>query len=167
MLWLISRRGQTKLDPIRPNETLSVDTYINNIIPLLKRRGFDKRTYIQSFDWRTIIGIKKKFPSTRTVALLDDTTIIPYDRGVGGYPWLGGIDLQKDFRGDWVKAAKHIQATVVSPVHGIGGGTVNSPEYKAFVTKDIVSRAHKLGLQIIPWTVSSPISNSPFPVSFP
>ncbi|KAF8422099.1 glycerophosphoryl diester phosphodiesterase [Tirmania nivea] len=149
---------ETKLDPVAPNQTFPLQAYIDNIIPILKRRGFDQRTYIQSFDWRTLIGIKKKFPSTRTVALLDDTTIAPDDRGVSGYPWLGGIDLQKDFGGDWVKAAKSIKATVLSPIHGTGSGTVNSPEYKPFVTKDVVERAHKLGLQVIPWTVDDEVN---------
>jgi len=144
-----------QIRPRRPESVFPLQAYINNIIPILKRRGFDKRTYIQSFDWRTLIGIKKEFPSTRTVALLDDTTIIPDDRGVSGYPWLGGIDLQKDFGGDWVKAAKSIKATVLSPAHGTGGGTVHSPEYKPFVTKEAVERAHKLGFQVIPWTVSA------------
>ncbi|KAF8458950.1 glycerophosphoryl diester phosphodiesterase [Terfezia claveryi] len=149
---------ETKLDPIVSNETFPLQAYIDNIIPILERRRFDKRTYIQSFDWRTLIGIKKKFPSTRTVALIDDTTIIPDDRGVSGYPWLGGIDLQKDYGGDWVKAAKGIKATVLSPVHGTGGGTANSPEYKPFVTKEIVKRAHKLGLQVVPWTVDDEVT---------
>ncbi|KAF8475631.1 glycerophosphoryl diester phosphodiesterase [Kalaharituber pfeilii] len=148
---------ETKIDPVAPGETKPVENYINDIVPILKRRGFDKRTYIQSFDWRTIIGIKKKFPWIRTVALLDDTTIVPEDRGVSGYPWLGGIDLEKDFGGDFVKAAKSIKATVLSPVHGTGAGTVNSPTYKPFVNAEIVKKAHKLGLQVIPWTVDNEV----------
>ena len=84
--------SQTKLDPEHPNETLSVDTYIDNLVPILQRRGYAERTYIQSFDWRTLIGIKKKFPKTRTVALLDDTTVVP--SGNLGFTWLGGIDVR-------------------------------------------------------------------------
>ncbi|KAI5799998.1 glycerophosphoryl diester phosphodiesterase [Geopyxis carbonaria] len=145
---------ETKLDPVAPNETLSVDKYITDIVPILKKHNFEKRTFIQSFDWRTIIGIKKKFPEVRTVALLDDTTIIPDDRGVSGYPWLGGIDLEADFAGDYVAAAKSIKATVLSPVHGVpSSDTIHTPGYVPFVTRDVVSRAHDAGLQLIPWTV--------------
>lgn len=90
---LKSLQSQTKIDPVAPNETLPLKNYINDIVPILEKKNFAKRTYIQSFDWRTIIGIKQKFPKIRTVALLDDTTIIPFDRGVGGYPWLGGINV--------------------------------------------------------------------------
>lgn len=124
-------------------------------MPILQQKGYADRTVIQSFDWRTLIGIKAKYPKTRTVALLDDTTIVPFDRGVGGYPWLGGIDLEEDFRGDWIAAAKSIGAYVVSPVHGVpSSATVNTPGYKPFVTKKVVEEAKRRGLLVIPWTVS-------------
>lgn len=76
-----------------PNETLALENYINNIVPILQKRRYAERTYIQSFDWRTLIGIKKKFPKTRTVALLEPATIASEDRGVSGYPWLGGVNV--------------------------------------------------------------------------
>ena len=90
---------QTKLDPLLPSQTLPLRIYLHTLIPLLHRRHFHSRTIIQSFDWRTLIGIKSLYPTTRTVALVDPSTIAPVDRGVGGYPWLGGIDLQRDFKG--------------------------------------------------------------------
>ncbi|KAL7270650.1 hypothetical protein RUND412_006629 [Rhizina undulata] len=145
---------ETKLDPVASNQTLPVSKYISELVPILQRRGFAERTYIQSFDWRTIIGIKEKFPETRTVALLDDTTIIPEDRGVGGYPWLGGIDLEKDFNGGYIAAAAFINATVLSPVHGLpSNGTVNTPGYVPFTTAEMVKAAHEFGLWVVPWTV--------------
>ncbi|PUU74755.1 PLC-like phosphodiesterase [Tuber borchii] len=146
---------ETKLDPENPNQTLSVDTYIDNLVPILQRRGYADRTYIQSFDWRTLIGIKKKFPKTRTVALLDDTTVVP--SGNLGFTWLGGIDLQKDFAGDWVKAAHSINATALSPVHGVPS-SVNTPGYKPFTTAAIVSQAHELGMIVVPWTVDDEVT---------
>ncbi|KAA8913038.1 glycerophosphoryl diester phosphodiesterase [Sphaerosporella brunnea] len=142
---------ETKLDPTAPEETEPMSTYVDKLVPIPKKHSMDKRTYIQSFDWRTLIGIKKKFPETRTVALLDDTTIAYEYQNVTGYPWLGGIDLG-DFEGDYIKAAKSIGATILSPVHG-HGGSVNTVGYVTFTTKDMVERAHKEGLQVIPWTV--------------
>lgn len=79
---------------MRPNETLPLENYINDIVPILQKRGYADRTSIQSFDWRTLVGIKKKFPKTKTVALLDYTTIVAEDRGVPGYPWLGGVNVR-------------------------------------------------------------------------
>ncbi|KAF8253194.1 glycerophosphoryl diester phosphodiesterase [Wilcoxina mikolae CBS 423.85] len=141
---------ETKIDPLAPHETLPVEKYITDLIPLLKKHNLDTRTFIQSFDWRTLIGIKQRFPETRTVALLDDTTIVPEN---GVYPWLGGLNLD-DFGGDFVKAAKSIGAVVLSPVHGVpSSSSVNTPGYKPFVTKELVEKAHEEGLKVIPWTV--------------
>lgn len=143
---------ETKLDPLAPAETWPVAKY-SELIPLLKKAGFADRSYIQSFDWRTLRAIKRAYPRTRIVALLDDTTVVPEDRGVGGWPWLGGINLDKQFKGDWVAAAASIGASVLSPVHGYGGATVNSKGYVAFTTKEVVRRAKKLGMEVVPWTV--------------
>ncbi|KAF8053745.1 glycerophosphoryl diester phosphodiesterase [Lyophyllum atratum] len=143
---------ETKIDPTTPDETLPLQPYIDNLVPILKKHRFDKRAYIQSFDWRTLIGIKEKFPEIRLVALLDDTTVVPADDGT--YPWLGGIDVEEDFDGDWIKAARSIGAVVLSPVHGVpSGSSVNTPGYVPFTTADVVERAHELGMQVIPWTV--------------
>ena len=145
---------ETKLSPVAPNETLSVDTYVNDIIPILQKKGYFGRTTIQSFDWRTLIRIHAKWPKIPIVALLDDTTVVPEN---GKYPWLGGVDLAT-FNGDWVAAAKSIGADVLSPVHGTPSNvTINTPGYKPFTTKDVVSRAHKVGMKVIPWTIDTEV----------
>ncbi|KAK9365631.1 PLC-like phosphodiesterase [Lipomyces kononenkoae] len=146
---------ETKIDPENQYQTLPVDMYINDIVPILMKRDFASRTTIQSFDWRTLIGIKQKFPEIVTVALLDDTTIIQVN---GSYPWLGGVDLNV-FDGDWVAAAASIGASILSPVHGIPSNqTINTPGYEPFVTKDIVWRSHKHGMSVIPWTVDHEVT---------
>ncbi|KAG8969050.1 hypothetical protein FRC03_004724 [Tulasnella sp. 419] len=154
---------ETKLDPLRPNETLPVDTYINspNFIPFLKNRNFLHRVTIQSFDWRTIKAIKDKYgKEVTTVALVDDTTIVPDDgRHEGHYPWLAGIDLEKDFGGSYLKAAQSIGASIISPIFGITG-TVNNPKHTHFVTQKMVKESHDLGLKVIPWTVDDESSIS-------
>ena len=140
---------ETKLDPTKKNETLPVEKYIDDLVPILQKHNFASRTTIQSFDWRTLIGIKEKFPTTVTVALLDDETTTPDSDG--SYPWLGGVNVTDD---DWVSAAASIKAGILSPVHGLKSNfTVNSPGYKPWVTKERVDQAHELGMKVIPWTV--------------
>lgn len=144
---------ETKLSPIRPNETLPVEKYITDLVPLLTRRNFISRATIQSFDWRTIVAIKKRFPCTRTVALMDDTTLVETEDGVSGYPWMGGMDLAA-FDGDRVAAAASTGADVLSTVHGIpSSATVNTPGYVAFTDEKMVDAAHKVGMKVVPWTV--------------
>lgn len=146
---------ETKLDPLAPNETLPVEKYIDDIVPLLERRGFASRTTIQSFDWRTLIGIKKKFPETVTIALVAPDTITPVN---DEYPWLGGIDLA-EFNNDWVAAAASIGAEILSPAHGSPWTkTVNTIGYEPLVTEQVVKRAHEYNMKIIPWTVDDEVT---------
>lgn len=156
---------ETKLDPSAPNETLPVDTYVTDIVPILQQHGFTHRTVIQSFDWRTLVGIRDAWAELAIplVALVDHTTIVPDE--TGAYPWLGGVDLAA-LGGDWVAAAASIGAKVLSPEHGYSGTSpvekvsVNSRNYTAFVTKDVVDRAHGAGMQVIPWTVDEEVTIS-------
>ncbi|KEQ72808.1 glycerophosphoryl diester phosphodiesterase [Aureobasidium namibiae CBS 147.97] len=160
---------ETKLSPTAPNETLPIDTYITDLIPILQKHGFESRTSIQSFDWRTLIGIHAAYPAVPIVALLDETTVVPDETNQtypwlenSKYPWLGGLDLD-DFSGDWVAAAHSIGSSILSPNHGTGNSsdaTVNSPLYVPFTTKDVVNRAHALGMQVIPWTVDAEVTIS-------
>lgn len=93
------------------------------------------------------------------MALLSVNTLMPAEDGT--YPWLGGIDVEKDFYGDWIQAAKSLGAVALSPVHGTpSGASVNTPGYVPFTTADVVRRAHKLRMRVIPWTVRT-LSPSP------
>lgn len=136
---------ETKLDPLAVNETFPVEAY-TKIPEILIRRDIFERTYIQSFDWRTLINIKKAYPDARTVALANPmTTDISIDRGVGGWPWLGGLNL-KDFGGDWIKAAASIGVDAVS---AWSGGSVLK-----WVNEERVKTAKELGLGFFAWTVN-------------
>jgi glycerophosphoryl diester phosphodiesterase len=147
---------ETKLDPTAPNQTLSVDTYINNIWPIIQKYDLDDRTTIKSFDWRTLIGIKAKWPEVEIVALIDPTKTIPDING--NFPWLGGLDLHKQLNGDWVAAAAYINASALSPLHGYPvGATQFTPGYTAWTNKDVVDRAHAVGMDVVPWTVDEEV----------
>ncbi|KAK7702733.1 hypothetical protein SLS57_011232 [Botryosphaeria dothidea] len=143
---------ETKIDPTAPERTWPVEKYVE-LIPILSKHGLLERTTIQSFDWRTLILIHEQYPAVPLVALLDQTTIVPNTTG-GAYPWLGGLDLEEDYNGDWVAAAAAIGASVIGPIHGYPSNlTVNSPGYTPFTTKNVVDRAHQLGMQVIPGTI--------------
>ena len=70
----------------------------------------------------------------------------------GVFPWLAGVDLNKFPGSDWgtrvSQAARSIQAATLSPVGGI------LPTPGMFTNKEMVDEAHKLGLTVVPWTVS-------------
>jgi glycerophosphoryl diester phosphodiesterase len=72
----------------------------------------------------------------------------------GASPWLGGIDVD-DFGGDFVRAAASIDGvTALSPVQGFPqNGKISDPDFVPYPDKKMIRRAHRRGLEVIPWTI--------------
>lgn len=121
-----------------------MEVYIDGIVPVLKKHGMLERTILMSFDWRSIVGIKQKFPEARVGALIDETLV----------EMVEGI-----WNKDWVTAAHSFGCEVVCPHHGSinatgdARGTISQGHYIPFTTTKLVEQAHGLGMQVIPWTV--------------
>ena len=116
------------------------------IMALTKEYGMEDRVLLQSFDWQTLVEMKKINPKIRLVALWqeqpswgpDAVSLRAYEEGKS--PWLGGLDID-DYKGKPILAAHAIGVNVVSPYY---------PE----VSKQDVEQAHELGMKVVPWTVN-------------
>lgn len=116
----------------------------NNIV---KKYDMEDRVVLQSFDWQTLIEIKKLNPNISTSALWqeqpswgrDSESLRRYEKKKS--PWLGGLDI-KDYQGNPVKAAHAIGADIISP-------------YYTEISKQDVDEAHSLGMKVVPWTVNN------------
>ena len=86
----------------------------------IRRPGSGDRVSIESFDWGSLMRMKKVSPGLPLVALTDRTNLEAGQPGAS--PWLGGIDID-DFGGDVVAAAHSFGAEAVSPVHGSPSGS--------------------------------------------
>jgi glycerophosphoryl diester phosphodiesterase len=99
---------------------------------------------IQSFDWRTLIEARKLAPEIPTSCLTIETqnsdTIRRNDAMAS--PWLGGLDLKK-YGGSVPQLVKAAGCAVWSP-------------FWRNLSPETLAEAHKLGLQVIPWTVNAP-----------
>jgi glycerophosphoryl diester phosphodiesterase len=74
----------------------------------------------------------------------------------GRSPWLGGLDID-DFGGDPLRAIQSFGADAFSPVHGFPqNGKVTDPDYRPYVTAQMVDEAHRLGIEVVPWTIDDP-----------
>ncbi|WIW69997.1 glycerophosphodiester phosphodiesterase [Anaerosinus gibii] len=137
-------------------DPLSGDAYKNSVDPVrfvkafndvVKKYGMEDRVLLQSFDWRTLIEMKKLNPNISLVALWqeqpswgpDAVSLRAYQKGKS--PWLGGLDID-DYQGNPILAAKAIGVDIVSPYY---------PE----ISKQDVDLAHELGMKVVPWTVNS------------
>lgn len=116
----------------------------NNIV---KKYDMEDRVVLQSFDWQTLIEMKKLNPNISTSALWqeqpswgrDSESLRRYEQEKS--PWLGGLDI-KDYQGNPVKAAHAIGADIISP-------------YYTEISKQDVDEAHSLGMKVVPWTVNN------------
>lgn len=116
----------------------------NNIV---KKYDMEDRVVLQSFDWQTLIEMKKLNPNISTSALWqeqpswgrDSESLRRYEKKKS--PWLGGLDI-KDYQGNPVKAVHAIGADIISP-------------YYTEISKQDVDEAHSLGMKVVPWTVNN------------
>ncbi|KAL9715819.1 hypothetical protein Ac2012v2_000261 [Leucoagaricus gongylophorus] len=115
----------------------------------------DQITY-ESFDWRTLIGMMELEPRLPRAALVDSSTSSPDLAPL----WLAGHSLD-EFAGATIgeriaNAAGSIGATILSPAAVNNSSPVQDPTQPGYIpmtTKAMIDQAHKIGIQVIPWTV--------------
>ncbi len=122
---------ETKSFPNHPELTPTPAEFVRLIVESIHRHHSDEsRIILQSFDFRTLIEMRKQEPAIRLSALI----------GTGdGDAMMGITDHNKDF--------VHI--------HDVTGAEIVSPDYH-LVTAEQVAAAHQVHMQVVPWTADSP-----------
>jgi glycerophosphoryl diester phosphodiesterase len=97
---------------------------------------------VQSFDWRTLVEIRRLAPEIRTVCLtIQQTGFDNVQAGrAGASPWTAGLDVDE-------------LAGSVPRLVERAGCAVWSPFFRE-LTPERVLEARGLGLAVIPWTVN-------------
>ena len=133
---------ETKITPTSGAETPDPEAFAAAVATAIRAAGVTSRTSVQSFDWRTLVALKRIAPEIERVCLTAEA--LNFDtikRGEGGpSPWTAGLDID-DFAGS------------VPRLVAAAGCTVWSPLYRN-AKPDDVAAAKALGLKIIPWTVN-------------
>lgn len=142
---------ETKVEAGAPHETAPREQFVQVVAAEVRRARILDQVTIQSFDWGALMRMRQVEPRLPLVALTNYDFLQTGKPGKS--PWLGGLDID-DFGGDPLTAVKSFGVAAFSPVHGFPqNGTVNDPTYRPYVTKDMVDRAHALGLKVVPWTI--------------
>ncbi|MEV6909744.1 glycerophosphodiester phosphodiesterase family protein [Amycolatopsis sp. NPDC051071] len=152
--WGIKFNIETKVEAAAPRETAPREQFVHRVVREILFSGFAPNVTVQSFDWGSLMLLRKVAPWIPTVALTQPEFLqvgLP-----GKSPWLGGLDID-DFGGSPVRAVKSFGASALSPVHGNPqGGKVGDPGYRPFTTKALVGEAHRAGIKVVPWTIDDP-----------
>jgi glycerophosphoryl diester phosphodiesterase len=133
---------ETKITPTSAAETPDPDIFAAAVARAIRAAGIADRAAVQSFDWRTLVAMKRVAPEIERVCLTAEAlNFDTIQRGAPGpSPWLGGLDVD-DFAGS---VPRLVQAA---------GCAVWSPLYRN-AKPDDVAAAKALGLKVIPWTVN-------------
>jgi glycerophosphoryl diester phosphodiesterase len=114
------------------------------VVDQVKANKALERTMIQSFDWRTLLEVRKAAPDIATACLTIESrnsNTVRRDDPVPS-PWLGGLDL-KAHGGSLPRLAKAAGCAVWSP-------------FWRNLMPETLAESHALGLKVIPWTVNEP-----------
>ena len=133
---------ETKLTPTSGADTPDPDTFAAALARAIQDAGLTARASVQSFDWRTLVAMKRIAPEIERVCL---TIQSPGEDNIrrnlpGPSPWTAGFDID-DVGGSVPRLVKAADCAVWSP-------------YFHNVTAAVVKEAHDLGLKVIPWTVN-------------
>lgn len=135
---------ETKITPTSGADTPDPATFAQKVVAAVRAAGVADRTTIQSFDWRTLVEVRRLAPEIATACLTivgsSMNTVTPDASGAS--PWHAGL-----------KADDH-GGSLPRLVKAAGCGTW-SPFWRN-ITPDTYAEARKLGLKVIPWTVNDP-----------
>jgi glycerophosphoryl diester phosphodiesterase len=147
---LVQRKGadhvrfniETKLTPTSGADAPDPETFAAAFAAAVREAGLTARATIQSFDWRTLVVMRRIAPEIERVCLtMDGGTGDTLQRGrPGPSPWTAGFDID-DVGGSTPRLVSAAGCTVWSPVF-------------REVTPGAMAEAKSLGLKVIPWTVN-------------
>jgi glycerophosphoryl diester phosphodiesterase len=140
---------ETKLSPLAPEEAAPPEEFARALIEVVRAAGVERRTTIQSFDWRTLAVVQREAPEIATAYLTSDADNL---REAGGAPspWTAGLR-----RADHGSVPKMVAAAASAGHSGGPGARIWSPNYRD-LTEALVKEAKGLGLGVLPWTVNDP-----------
>ncbi len=135
---------ETKLTPDSVVPTADPATFVGAVVAAVLAADMGARVSVQSFDWRTLVEMKRLAPQIATVCLTIESSGMNTVRVAndGASPWHAGL-----------KPADH-GGSLPRLVQAAGCSTW-SPFWRN-VSEELVQEAHALGLKVVPWTVNEP-----------
>ncbi|MCW5656097.1 MAG: glycerophosphodiester phosphodiesterase [Burkholderiaceae bacterium] len=132
---------ETKIDPRRPEATLSPDAFAQAVVDEIRKAGMAGRSQILSFDWRALQVVQRIAPEIPTVYLSAQQS------------WLDNIGASAPEPSPWTAGLKYADHRSVPRLVKAAGGRFWSV-YHGDVDAAKVKEAQSLGLKVLVWTVN-------------
>ncbi|HTP99506.1 MAG TPA: glycerophosphodiester phosphodiesterase [Casimicrobiaceae bacterium] len=135
---------ETKITPTSGGDTPDPATFAKLVVAAVQQAGVENRVTVQSFDWRTLLAVKKLAPAIPTACLTiespnEDTV---QRQAANGSPWHAGLKLA-NFGGSLPKLVAAAGCTYWSV-------------FWRNLTPAALAEAHAAGLEVLVWTVNDP-----------
>lgn len=134
---------ETKLTPDNAGDTVDAVTFVRVILDAAREAKLTDRVTIQSFDWRTLMEVKRVAPDVPTSCLTIESSGTNTMAAVadGKSAWHGGLALS-----DYASVPALVKAA----------GCTTWSMFWRNLTPELVKESHALGIKVLPWTVNSP-----------
>lgn len=134
---------ETKITPTSGTDTPDPETFARLVVAAIRDAKLADRASVQSFDWRTLVAVKKLAPEIATTCLtIESQNMDTVQRPGGASPWHAGLSLA-DHGGSLPRLVK-------------AAGCSTWSMFFRNLTPELVAEAHGLGLVVMPWTVNDP-----------
>lgn len=136
---------ETKITPTSSGEAASPEAFARAVVAAVDSHRMADRVTVQSFDWRSLIALKRISPALATACLTiesESMNTVRVDES-GASPWHAGL-RSVDHGGSIARLAKAAGCSTWSP-------------FWRNVTPAVVAEAHTLGLRVVPWTVNNEV----------
>ena len=130
---------ETKITPTSGADTPDAETFAKLVVAAVRDAGMSGRVEVLSFDWRTLVEVKKLAPEIRTVCITQSTANFDNARNAA---WTAGLELSR-YDGSVAKLAR-------------AAGCDTWSSFFRNLTPASIDEAHAIGLTVLPWTVNDP-----------
>lgn len=132
---------ETKLDPRRPDDTLSPEPFAQAVVDDIRRAGMENRVQIMSFDWRTLKVVQGIAPRIPTVYLTAQQS------------WMDNIGAGRTEASPWTAGlAWRDHGSIPRMIHAAGGRYWSV--YHRDIDRERLQEARSLGIKVLVWTVN-------------
>jgi glycerophosphoryl diester phosphodiesterase len=135
---------ETKITPRADVPAPGVAVFARAVVDAVRAAGFTDRVTVQSFDWRTLVEVRRLEPTLATACLTIESKSIDTVRpeADGASAWHAGLKAV-DYGHSIVRLARAAGCSTWSP-------------YWRNLTAELVAEAHAAGLWVVAWTVNEP-----------
>lgn len=147
---LIAQRGpqvrvniETKITPTSGSAVPAPAEFARFVVEALDRTGLAQRATVQSFDWRTLVEVKRLRPKQPTACLTIEAESMNTNAtdASGASPWHAGLRVEE--HGSLPRRVK-------------AAGCETWSMFWRNLTPELAAEARALGLTLLPWTVNDP-----------